>query len=99
MDKEQLKQPAQPWEFRSKPAWQRLIIMIGGVTMNVLLAFLIYAMILLVWGERKIPVSSIKYGLEFTDSLMFECGFKNGDKILAVNDEAVELKEIIRFKI
>ena len=58
--------------------------------MNVLLAFLIYAMILLVWGERKIPVSSIKYGLEFTDSLMFECGFKNGDKILAVNDEAVE---------
>jgi regulator of sigma E protease len=45
MDKEQLKQPAQPWEFRSKPAWQRLIIMIGGVTVNVLLAFFIYAMI------------------------------------------------------
>jgi regulator of sigma E protease len=53
MDKEQLSQPAEPWEFRSKPAWQRLIIMIGGVTVNVLMAFIIYAMILFVWGERK----------------------------------------------
>src|SRR5215468_6693156 len=59
MDKEQMKQPPQPWEFRSKPAWQRLIIMLGGVTMNVLLAFFIYAMILLVWGERKVPVNSL----------------------------------------
>ena len=54
MDKEQLKQPPQPWEFRSKPAWQRLIIMIGGVTVNVLLAFFIYAMILYKWGETQI---------------------------------------------
>src|ERR1700675_2757901 len=54
MDKEQMKQPPQPWEFRSKPAWQRLIIMLGGVTMNVLLAFVIYAMILYTWGQRKI---------------------------------------------
>src|SRR4026207_882623 len=53
MDKEQLKQPAKPWEFRSKPAWQRLIIMLGGVTMNILLAFFIYAMILYTWGETK----------------------------------------------
>mgnify|MGYP001551012243 CR=1 FL=1 len=90
MDKEQLKQEPQPWEFRSKPAWQRLIIMVGGVTMNVLLAFLIYAMILLVWGEKKVPVSSMKYGLAFRDSLMNELGFRNGDKILAVNDEPIE---------
>ncbi|MFT3701102.1 MAG: RIP metalloprotease RseP [Agriterribacter sp.] len=90
MDKEQMSKPAQPWEFRSKPAWQRLIIMIGGVTMNVILAFLIYSMILFVWGEKKVPVSSMKYGLSFSDSLMFDLGFKNGDKILAVNGEAID---------
>ncbi|HEX5024121.1 MAG TPA: RIP metalloprotease RseP [Agriterribacter sp.] len=90
MDKEQMKKPAEPWEFRSKPAWQRLIIMVAGVTMNVLLAFLIYTMILLVWGEKKVPVSSMKYGLAFRDSLMFDLGFKNGDKILAVNDRPIE---------
>ena len=55
MDKEQLKQPPQPWEFRSKPAWQRLIIMIGGVTVNLLLGFLLFAMILFVWGEEYLP--------------------------------------------
>lgn len=90
MDKEQMKKPAEPWEFRSKPAWQRLIIMVAGVTMNILLAFLIYSMILLVWGEKKVPVSSMKYGLAFRDSLMFDLGFKNGDKILAVNNQPVE---------
>ncbi|PVD49908.1 RIP metalloprotease RseP [Terrimonas sp.] len=90
MDKEQMKQPPKPWEFRSKPAWQRLIIMVGGVTMNVLLAFLIYSMILFTWGEKKVPVSSMKYGLAFSDSLMFELGFKNGDKILAVGDRTID---------
>ncbi|HRP56357.1 RIP metalloprotease RseP [Agriterribacter sp.] len=90
MDKEQMKKPAEPWEFRSKPAWQRLIIMVAGVTMNILLAFFIYSMILLVWGEKKVPVSSMKYGLAFRDSLMFDLGFRNGDKILAVNDQPVE---------
>ena len=90
MDKEQMKKPAEPWEFRSKPAWQRLIIMVAGVTMNILLAFFIYSMILLVWGEKKVPVSSMKYGLAFRDSLMFDLGFKNGDKILAVNNQPVE---------
>jgi regulator of sigma E protease len=58
MDKETMKSPPQPWEFRSKPAWQRLIIMIGGVTVNVILAFIIYAMILFVWGEKKVPMES-----------------------------------------
>ena len=55
MDTEQLKEPAKPWEFRSKPAWQRLIIMLGGVTVNVVLAFFIYAMMLFAWGKEYIP--------------------------------------------
>ncbi|MDP4129536.1 MAG: RIP metalloprotease RseP [Bacteroidota bacterium] len=89
MDKEQMKQPPQPWEFRSKPAWQRLIIMIGGVTMNVIMAFAIYAMILYTWGEKKIPMSGLTYGVSVTDSLMYEMGFRDGDKILSVNGEPV----------
>ena len=88
MDKEQMKQPPQPWEFRSKPAWQRLIIMLGGVTMNVLLAFVIYAMILYTWGQKKVPMASLTYGVEVTDSLMYNIGFRNGDKILSVNGRA-----------
>lgn len=90
MDKEQLKQPPQPWEFRSKPAWQRLIIMLGGVTMNVLLAFFIYAMILYHWGEQKLPNENAQYGIWVTDSLMTDIGLKNGDKIVSVNGEPIE---------
>jgi regulator of sigma E protease len=89
MDKEQMKLPPQPWEFRSKPAWQRLIIMLGGVTVNVLLAFIIYAGILMVWGEKKIPNQSIKYGITFNDSLFNNLGFKNGDKVISVDGKAV----------
>ena len=89
MDKEAMAKPPQPWEFRSKPAWQRLIIMIGGVTVNVLLAFIIYAMILFVWGEKHIPVSSLKNGIWITDSILMQSGLKNGDKIVAVNGAAV----------
>src|SRR4249920_1707184 len=85
MDKEALKLPPQSWEFRSKPAWQRLIIMLGGVTVNILLAFIIYAAILMTWGEKKIPASSLKYGISFNDSLFNDLGFKNGDKVLAVD--------------
>ncbi|HEU4606792.1 MAG TPA: RIP metalloprotease RseP [Chitinophagaceae bacterium] len=89
MDKEQMKQPPQPWEFRSKPAWQRLIIMLGGVTVNILLAFLIYAMLLFVWGTEKVPNSAVKNGISITDSLMYEIGLKDGDQILAVNGEPI----------
>ena len=97
MDKEQMKQPPQPWEFRSKPAWQRLIIMLAGVTMNILLAFFIYAMILYKWGDSKIPVNSVKYGLSFNDSLFNELKFRNGDKILAVDDKPVaEFGDIVK---
>jgi len=90
MDKEQLKQPAQEWEFRSKLAWQRLIIMIGGVTVNVLLAFFIYSMILFKWGETKLPMQSLTNGVWIVDTVVNEVGLKNGDKILAVNDEPVQ---------
>src|SRR6187397_1665127 len=86
MDKEQMKLPAQPWEFRSKPAWQRLIIMIGGVTVNVLLAFFIYAMILFTWGETKLPVKNISNGIWTIDSVANEIGLQTGDKIIAVNN-------------
>ena len=87
MDKEQLNQPAQPWEFRSKPAWQRLIIMIGGVTVNVLLAFFIYSMILFKWGETKLPNANLTHGIWVVDSVVNEIGLVNGDKIISVNDQ------------
>lgn len=99
MDTEQLKQAPQPWEFRSKPAWQRLIIMLGGVTVNILLAFFIYAMILLVWGEQKLPNANVKNGITVMDSLGYEMGLKNGDKILAVNDEPIEYYDDIVKKL
>ncbi len=92
MDKEQMKQPPQEWEFRSKKAWQRLIIMLGGIIVNVLLAFVIYAMILMVWGEKNIKNDSLKYGIAFNDPIFNELGFKNGDKILAVDG-----KELINY--
>ncbi len=84
MDKEQLKQPPQPWEFRSKPAWQRLIIMLGGVTVNLLLGFLIFAMIAFVWGERRLPVDNLKYGIT-TNAISDSAGLKNGDRIVSIN--------------
>lgn len=90
MDKAQLKQPPQPWEFRSKPAWQRLIIMIGGVTVNLLLGFLIYSMTLYVWGEKYLPMKNITDGIWVVDSLGNQLGFENGDKILAINNRPVE---------
>ncbi len=93
MDKEQLKQPAQDWEFRSKPAWQRLIIMIGGVTVNVLLAFFIYSMILFKWGETKLPNANLSKGIWVVDTVVNEIGLVNGDKIISVNDEPLKYFE------
>lgn len=90
MDKEQMSQPPQPWEFRSKPAWQRLIIMLGGVTMNVILAFVIYIGMLSVYGEQYLPTSEAnKYGI-VADSLAQDFGLRNGDKIISVDGKAVE---------
>jgi regulator of sigma E protease len=91
MDKEAMKLPPQPYEFRSKPAWQRLIIMLGGVIVNILLAFVIYAMVLFTWGEKKVPVSSLKYGISFSDSsLMSQFKFQNGDNIIAVDGKPID---------
>ena len=84
MDKEQMALPPQPYEFRSKPAWQRLIIMIGGVTVNIILGMLIYAMVLFVWGKEYLPLKEAKYGI-MTDSLGYDAGFRNGDRIQTVN--------------
>ena len=63
MDKEQMEKPPQPWEFRTKPAWQRLIIMLGGVTVNLILGFFIYMMILFVWGKNTLPNSALPMGM------------------------------------
>ena len=89
MDVEQMKQPPQPWEFRSKPAWQRLIIMLGGVTVNILLAVLIYMVMLFVWGEQYIPTSEVKYGVT-VDSLGYSMGLRNGDHIISVDNKQID---------
>ncbi|HEY6503583.1 MAG TPA: RIP metalloprotease RseP [Chitinophagaceae bacterium] len=99
MDKEQLKLPPKEWEFRSKPAWQRLIVMLGGVIMNVLVAFVIYAFVLMVWGERNIPIASVKNGIWVTDSLMTKLGFENGDKVIAVDGDSIKFFEDIQPKV
>lgn len=86
MDKEAMKQPPKEWEFRSKPAWQRLIVMLGGVIMNILTAFVIYAFILMIWGDKRIPTSSMKYGIHVVDSTMYnKVGLRNGDVILSID--------------
>lgn len=95
MDKEQMKLPAQPYEFRSKPAWQRLIIMLGGVTVNFILALLLFAMILFVWGEERLPIKNMKYGL-WVDSLAQTAGLKNGDQVVAINNKPVAYLDEIR---
>ena len=89
MDTEQMKQPPQPWEFRSKKAWQRLVIMLGGVTVNFILGFLIFGMMIWYYGEEYVPVESAKYGI-YADSLGQQLGFKTGDKILKIGDKPFE---------
>ena len=89
MDKEQMKKPPQPWEFRSKPAWQRLIIMLGGVTVNVILAFVIYSFSLVIWGEKYLPSEKATYGIH-CDSLALAAGFQDGDMIYSVDGSKVE---------
>ncbi len=98
MDKDQMKKPPEPHEFRSKPAWQRLIIMLGGVTVNIILAVLIYIFMLATWGEQYLPAKEAKYGVT-VDSLAYEMGLRNGDKIIAVNGEEIESFNEIPSKI
>lgn len=99
MDKEAMKQPAKPYEFRSKPAWQRLIIMLGGIIMNVLVAFLVYAFVLMIWGESTIPNKSVVNGVWATDSLMNKLGFQNGDKVISVNGDSIKNFDDIQLKV
>lgn len=91
MDKEQMQQPEQPWEFRSKPAWQRLLIMIGGVMFNFILALLIYIMIAFTWGKTYIPVQNVSSGFTFSQTAL-DAGFLNGDILLSADGE--ELKAL-----
>ncbi len=88
-DKEQMAQPPQPWEFRTKPAWQRLIIMLGGVTVNFILGFLIYGMVLWVYGEEYLPNDQVTEGI-YVDSLGMQLGLQDGDKIISIGDQPFE---------
>ena len=92
LDKEALKQPPQPYEFRSKPAWQRLIIMGGGVTMNVILAFFLFAVILQVWGDTYLPPANATYGI-YADSLGQKLGLRDGDVIVSYDGKPVKNEE------
>ncbi len=89
MDTEQMKQPAQPDEFRSKPAWQRLLVMVGGVLMNVVLALCIYIGMSFTWGDRYIANEDMKFGYAYNE-LAHEIGFRDGDRIMSVEGKYVE---------
>ncbi|MGJ8548569.1 RIP metalloprotease RseP [Winogradskyella wichelsiae] len=86
MDKEQMALPPQPWEFRSKPTWQRLIIMLGGVTVNFILAYVIYVSISFAFGDSDVKVDSLKDGYWIDNPMLLDIGFKTGDKILSINN-------------
>ena len=93
MDTEKMKQPPQPWEFRSKPAWQRLLVMIGGVLMNFLLALFIYSMILFTWGDQYIALKDMSYGMKFNETAR-EIGFRDGDILVSADG-----KELTRYNV
>ena len=89
LNMEQLKQEPQPWEFRTKPAWQRMLIMIGGVCFNLILAFFIYAMVLFKWGDSYIPLDGSKYGMEFNERAK-AIGFCDGDVLVRTNKTTLD---------
>src|SRR5436190_6692084 len=101
MDKEQMALPPQPWEFRSKPAWQRLIIMLGGVTVNFILAFLIYIGMAFFYGDSYIANKDVKDGIWVANAAVEKAGFRTGDKIVSVDgakvDKFFEANEKILF--
>jgi regulator of sigma E protease len=99
MDTEQLAQEPQPWEFRSKPSWQRLIIMLGGVTVNFILAFIIYIFMAFAYGDEDISVSSIKNGYWIDNPLLVDLGFKTGDNIVAIGDTRIVNESDIKANI
>ncbi|MDH8701654.1 regulator of sigma E protease [Dysgonomonadaceae bacterium PH5-43] len=91
MDKEAMAEPPKPWEFRTKPAWQRLLIMVGGVLMNFILAFVIYAMIVFTWGEEHLPLRNVTMGLSYNQATL-DVGFQNGD--IPVSADGKQLEEL-----
>ena len=99
MDKEQMLEEPKPWEFRSKPAWQRLIIMLGGVTVNFILAFVIYIGMAFFYGESYIPNSELKDGVLVTHPTIEKAGIKTGDKILAIDGEKIIKFEEVNAKL
>lgn len=90
MDKEQMALPPQPWEFRSKPAWQRLIIMLGGVTVNFILAFIIYIGMAFVYGDTYVANADLKDGVWVTNPAIEKIGIKTGDKIISIDGQKIE---------
>ena len=88
MNTEQMQQEPQPWEFRTKPAWQRLIVMLAGITMNVLFAMFIYSMMLFTWGEKYYHSDDITYGYVYNESAK-ALGFEDGDKIVSIDGEEI----------
>jgi len=89
MDKEQMAKPPEPWEFRSKPAWQRLIIMLGGVTVNLVLGFLIYMMIMFVWGKNYVGPDEMPKGFAIAEEFK-QYGFEDGDRVLQLKGEDLQ---------
>lgn len=87
MDVASMQQEPKPWEFRTKPSWQRLLIMVGGVLFNLILAFFIYSMVLCKWGDSYIPAQGLKYGMEFNEYAE-SLGFRDGDIIIATDGKA-----------
>lgn len=88
MDVASMQQEPKPWEFRTKPAWQRLLIMVGGVLFNLIQAFFIYSMVLFTWGDSYIPVESPQYGYEFNDYAK-SIGFRDGDIVLSADGKKI----------
>lgn len=96
MDKTIIDSPPQPWELRSKPAWQRLLVMMGGIIVNLILGFFIYIMILFVWGKETIPVNKLQYGIA-VDQTAYKMGLRNGDNLVSIDGE--EIKSLNRATI
>ena len=99
MDKDQMKEDPKPWEFRSKPSWQRLIIMLGGVTINFILAIVIYIGLAYNYGNTSIPLNSIKDGFLIENPLLNEIGFETGDRIISVDDNELSTYSELRKSI
>jgi regulator of sigma E protease len=99
MDKEQMALPPKSWEFRSKPAWQRLIIMLGGVTVNFILAYVIYVFLAFGYGDTDISAKSVKDGYTVTNPILTNLGLKTGDKLVSINGEEVLMVSDIRKKL